>query len=102
MGGVQAEKLALLDVQSGAYSQAFLEELLEKEISRASRHNHDLAVVLFEVEAFEVLRGKYGESGLSRILREFVAVIRPKTRRGNTLARIRAGRFCVVGPEAAR
>src|SRR6202023_1640193 len=50
---IQAEKLALLDVQSGAYSQAFLEELLEKEISRASRHNHDLAVVLFEVEAFE-------------------------------------------------
>jgi diguanylate cyclase (GGDEF)-like protein len=99
---IQAEKLALLDVQSGAYSQRFLEDLLEKEISRASRHNHDLAVVLFEIEAFEVLRGKYGEAGLSRILREFVAVIRSKTRRVNTLARIRDGRFCLVIPEADR
>jgi diguanylate cyclase (GGDEF)-like protein len=99
---MQAEKLALLDPQSGAYSQPFLEELLAKEISRASRHNHDLAVVLFEIEAFEVLRGKYGESGLSRILREFVAVIRSKTRRVNTLARIRDGRFCLVVPEADR
>src|ERR1700730_4318351 len=99
---IQAEKLALLDVQSGAYSQAFLEELLEKEISRASRHNHDLAVVLFEIEAFEVLRGEYGDSGLRRILREFVAVIRSKTRRVNTLARIKDGQFCLVIPEADR
>jgi diguanylate cyclase (GGDEF)-like protein len=99
---IQAEKLALLDVQSGAYSHRFLEELLEKEISRASRHNHDLAVVLFEIETFEVLRGKYGEGGLSRILREFVAVIRSKTRRVNTLARIKDGQFCLVIPEANR
>src|SRR5439155_1461840 len=41
---IQAEQLALLDTQSGAYSQRFLEDLLENEISRASRHNHDLAV----------------------------------------------------------
>jgi len=38
-------------------------------------------VIRFEVEAFEVLRGKYGEDGLARILREFVAVIRSKTRK---------------------
>ncbi len=99
---IQAEQLALLDTQSGAYSNRFLEELLDREISRASRYNHDLAVVLFEIEAFEVLRGKYGEGGLGRILREFVAVIRSKTRKVNTLARVRDGRFCLVIPEADR
>ena len=99
---MQAEQLALLDLQSGAYSGRFLDDLLEKEISRASRYNHDLAVVTFEIEAFEVLRGKYGEAGLGRILREFVAVIRAKTRRVNTLARIRDGQFCLVIPEGDR
>ncbi len=99
---IQAEKRALLDPQSAAYTQKYLEDLLEKEISRSSRHNHDLSVLLFEIEAFEVLRGKYGESGLSRILREFVAVIRSKTRRVNTLARVRDGQFCLVIPEADR
>src|SRR2546423_9496295 len=34
---IQAEKLALLDAQSGAFSPAFLEELLEKEISLPPR-----------------------------------------------------------------
>jgi diguanylate cyclase (GGDEF)-like protein len=99
---MQAEQLALLDLQSGAYSSRFLDDLLDKEISRASRYNNDLAVVTFEIEAFEVLRGKYGEAGLGRILREFVAVIRAKTRRVNTLARIRDGQFCLVIPEADR
>ena len=99
---MQAEQLALLDLQSGAYSGRYLEDLLDKEISRASRYNHDLAVVIFEIEAFEVLRGKYGEDGLGRILREFVAVIRAKTRRVNTVARIRDGQFCLVIPEADR
>jgi diguanylate cyclase (GGDEF)-like protein len=99
---MQAEQLALLDLQSGAHSSRYLDDLLDKEISRASRYNNDLAIVTFEIEAFEVLRGKYGEAGLGRILREFVAVIRAKTRRVNTLARIRDGLFCLVIPEADR
>ena len=99
---MQAEKLALLDTQSGAYSSHYLEDLLDNELSRASRYNHDLAIVLFEIEAFEVLRGRYGEAGLGRILREFVAVIRSKTRRVNTLCRVADGQFCLVIPEADR
>jgi diguanylate cyclase (GGDEF)-like protein len=99
---IQAEKLALLDTQSGAYSSRYLDDLLDNELSRASRYSHDLAIVRFEIEAFEVLRGKYGEAGLGRILREFVAVIRAKTRRVNTLCRIGDGQFCLVIPEADR
>jgi diguanylate cyclase (GGDEF)-like protein len=99
---MQAEQLALIDLQSGAYSGRYLDDLLDKEISRASRYNNDLTIVTFEIEAFEVLRGKYGEAGLGRILREFVAVIRAKTRRVNTLARIRDGQFCLVIPEGDR
>jgi diguanylate cyclase (GGDEF)-like protein len=99
---LQAEQLALLDPQSGAYSNRYLEDLLDNEISRASRHGHDLAIVAFEIEAYEVLRGKYGEGGLGRVLRELVGVVRAKTRRVNTLARIRDGQFCLVIPEADR
>jgi diguanylate cyclase (GGDEF)-like protein len=99
---IKAEKLALLDSQSGAYSRKYFDDLLDKEISRASRYDHNLAVVLFEIDAFEVLRGKYGEAGLGRILREFVAVIGSKTRRVNTLARLGDGRFCLLIPEADR
>jgi diguanylate cyclase (GGDEF)-like protein len=99
---IQAEQSALLDTQSGAYSGRFLEELVDREISRASRFNHNLAIVVFEIDSFEVLRGKYGEAGLGRILREFVAVIKAKTRRVNTVGRLQDGRFCLLIPEGDR
>jgi diguanylate cyclase (GGDEF)-like protein len=99
---IQAEQLALLDLQSGAHTLRYLDDLLDNELSRASRYNHDLAIVAFEIESFEILRGKYGEGGLGRILREFVAVIRAKTRRVNTLCRVRDGQFCLVIPEGDR
>ncbi len=99
---IQAEQSALLDSQSGAYSSRFLDELLEREISRAARFNHNLAIALLEIDGYEVLRGKYGEAGLGRILREFVAVIRAKTRRVNTVARVQDGRFCLLIPEGDR
>jgi diguanylate cyclase (GGDEF)-like protein len=99
---IQAEQAALLDSQSGAYSARYLEELLEREVSRAARFNHPLALVLLEVDAFEVLRGKYGEGGVGRIVRELVAIVRAKTRKVNTLARVQDGRFCLVIPEGTR
>jgi diguanylate cyclase (GGDEF)-like protein len=99
---IQAEQSALLDPQSGGYSGRFLDELLDREISRASRFNHNLAVILFEIDGYEILRGKHGEAGLGRILREFVAVIRAKTRRVNTVARIQDGQFCLLIPEGDR
>lgn len=99
---IQAEQSALLDSQSGAYSGRFLDELLDREISRASRFNHNLALVLLDIDGYELLRGKHGETGLGRILREFVAVIRAKTRRVNTVARIQDGQFCLLIPEADR
>jgi len=99
---IQAEQSALLDTQSGAYSGRFLDELLDREISRASRFNHNLAIVVFDIDGYEVLRGKHGEAGLARILREFVAVIRAKTRRVNTVARVQDGQFCLLIPEGDR
>ncbi len=99
---IQAEQAALLDSQSGAYSARYLGELLDREVSRALRFGHNLAVGLLEIDAYEPLRGKHGEVGLGRILREFVAVVRAKTRKVNTLARVRDGRFCLVIPEADR
>ena len=99
---IQAEQLALLDLQSGAFADRYLQDLLEREISRAARFGHPLALVVFEIDGYELLRGRHGEAGLGRILRELVGIVRAKTRKVNTLARVRDGRFCLVIPEATR
>lgn len=99
---IQAEQASLLDPQSGAYSQRYLDQMLDKEISRASRHAHNLALVVLDVDGYEVLRGKYGDAGMGRMLREAVALILLKTRKINSLARLRDTAFCLVIPEGDR
>jgi len=99
---IQAQQATLLDAQSGAYNARYLDELLDREVSRAARHGHNLSLVLLSIDAFEPLRGTYGEAGLSRIVRELVAVVHSKTRKVNSLARLRDESFCLVIPEADR
>jgi diguanylate cyclase (GGDEF)-like protein len=99
---IQAEQGALLDTASGAYTARYLDELLDREISRAARFTHNLSLVLFEIDGYEALRTRAGEAGLRRILREFVAMLRQRTRKLNTLARVQEGRFCLVIPEGTR
>jgi diguanylate cyclase (GGDEF)-like protein len=99
---IQAEQSAASDSQSGAYSRRYLEDLLDREVSRASRFGNNLAIALFEIDAYEVLRGKYGEAGLGRILRELVAVVTAKTRKVNIFCRVQDGKFCLVIPHADR
>ncbi len=99
---IQAEHASLLDPQSSAYSQRYLDELLDKEISRASRYGHNLSLAIFEIDGYEALRGKYGESGIGRVLREAVAMIQLRTRKINSLARLKDGTFCLVIPEGDR
>jgi diguanylate cyclase (GGDEF)-like protein len=99
---IQAEQSAARDTQSGAYSRRYLEDLLDREVSRASRFNNNLAIALFEIDAYEVLRGKYGEAGLGRILRELVALVTAKTRKVNSFCRVQDGKFCLLIPQADR
>jgi len=99
---IQAEHASLLDPQSGAYSVRYLEELLEKEVARASRHGHNLSLAVLDIDAYEVLRGRYGDGGVGRVMREAVALIQLKTRKINSLARLRDSAFCLVIPEADR
>lgn len=99
---IQAEQASLLDTASGAYTGRYLDELLDREISRAARFTHNLSIVLFEIEGLDALKAKHGEAGVRHVLREFVAFVRARTRKLNTLARVQETRFCLVIPEAAR
>lgn len=91
---------SMVDAASGAYSLRFLEELLEKEISRAGRHQHDLSVVLFHIENLEELIQNMGPQAAEVALSQLAELLRGKTRKVNSLARINDSDFALVIPEA--
>jgi diguanylate cyclase (GGDEF)-like protein len=99
---VQTDQSAMVDPATGVYNQRLLDDLLEREISRAARAGRDLSLVLFHVDDAEILANRLGEEIWARVLREMTALIRSRTRRANTLARIGTSDFCLVVPEASR
>jgi diguanylate cyclase (GGDEF)-like protein len=99
---VQVGDYAMVDRQSGAYNLRFLEELLEKEISRAIRHNHQLSLVLFHLANYADLISSVGDHSAESVLAQMVELIRSKTRKVNSLARVNETDFCLVIPEAAQ
>ena len=87
---------------SGAYNLRFLAELLEKEISRSGRHHRDLSLVMFHLATYAEWRSGLGRAAAEEALLQVVQVIRAKTRKINTLARVGDSDFCLVLPEADR
>jgi diguanylate cyclase (GGDEF)-like protein len=98
---VQVGDGAMVDRQTGAYNLGFLEELLEKEISRAIRHHHQLSLVLFHLANYADLISSVGDQTAESVLGQMVELIRSKTRKVNSLARLNETDFCLVIPEAA-
>jgi diguanylate cyclase (GGDEF)-like protein len=98
---VQVGDGAMVDRQTGAYNLGFLEELLEKEISRAIRHHHQLSLVLFHLANYADLISSVGDQTAESVLGQMVDLIRSKTRKVNSLARVNETDFCLVIPEAA-
>jgi diguanylate cyclase (GGDEF)-like protein len=90
---------AMVD-RSGAYNLRFLEELLDREISRAGRHKHELSVVLFHLVNYPELIESLGPHGAEEVLGQMVELMRSKTRRVNSLARVSDSAFALVIPEA--
>jgi diguanylate cyclase (GGDEF)-like protein len=91
---------AMVDPGTGAYSLRFLEELLEKEISRAGRHQHDLSVVLFHIANLDDLITDLGSEAAEVALGQLTELMRGRTRKVNSLARINGSDFALVIPEA--
>jgi diguanylate cyclase (GGDEF)-like protein len=90
---------AMVD-RSGAYNLRFLEELLDREISRAGRHHKELSVVLFHLVNYPELLNSLGPNGAEQVLGQMVELIRSKTRKVNSLARVSDSAFALVIPEA--
>ncbi|MEA2645717.1 MAG: hypothetical protein QOE92_800 [Chloroflexota bacterium] len=92
----------MVDHSTGAYNTHFLEELLEKEISRAGRHHHELSVVIFRLDNYADLVTRLGDRVAQEVLSRMVEQMRSKTRKVNSLARVGEAEFALVIPEADR
>jgi diguanylate cyclase len=91
--------LVRTDPLTGALNRRGFDELLERELARAARHAHPLAVALLDLDDFHQTNSSYGHPGGDAILRHLVSVCQLLLRSSDTIARIGGDEFVLLMPE---
>jgi diguanylate cyclase (GGDEF)-like protein len=106
-GNVEAEyheeiyRLTILDALTQVHNRRYLNEFLEREVTRAVRHNRPLALVLLDIDHFKAVNDGMGHLAGDMALREICSRLRPIVGPDELLARYGGEEFTVVLPEAS-
>lgn len=105
-GNVEADyheeiyRLTVLDGLTLEYNRRYLDEFLEREFARATRHSRPLAILLIDIDHFKAVNDKMGHLAGDLALRELCTRIRHVIQEDELLARYGGEEFAVVLPES--
>ncbi len=91
---------SLRDSLTGLYNRRYLEELLEREIRRASRGAYPLGVLMIDLDHFKNFNDTYGHEAGDAILREAGRSLVKSVRAEDFICRFGGEEFVVVLPTA--
>jgi diguanylate cyclase (GGDEF)-like protein len=90
-----------MDVVTGLYTRASVEQRLGKEVARARRQNTSLSVVALHLDDFTQLNHRYGSATGDLILKEFANRLRKASRGTDLGVRLGSDEFLLVLPECS-
>lgn len=93
-----AEDLAITDPVTGAHNARFLDETLQKEISRSIVMNHCLSVITLAVDYADEVEDLHGQDGMQHLLKDLTQHLFGVIRAGDTLYALENGHFYLILP----
>ncbi|WP_166268573.1 GGDEF domain-containing protein [Marinobacter caseinilyticus] len=93
-----AEDLAITDPVTGAHNARFLDETLQKEISRANVTGHSLSVILLGIDYVSEAEDLHGEAGMQNLFKQVTEQLFDVIRAGDTLYALGNGEFFLILP----
>jgi diguanylate cyclase (GGDEF)-like protein len=95
-----AETAAIMDPLTHAYNRRYMDQLIEKELSRAGRLGTQIAFLMVDVDEFKSVNTRFGHIVGDAILREVADLIRKSVRASDTVVRYGGDEFLVILTEA--
>ena len=92
---------SLRDALTGLYNRRYLEETLEREISRCARKFSPLAIWMLDIDHFKLFNDKFGHEAGDMVLQSFANVLRNFARKDDIACRYGGEEFLFVMPEVA-
>jgi diguanylate cyclase (GGDEF)-like protein len=95
----EAKRLSHTDPLTGLYNYRHLKELLRREVHRAARFGHSLAVVVMDLDRFKEVNDTYGHAAGDTVLVEFARRIGVEIRGVDVAFRYGGEEFVLLLPE---
>lgn len=91
--------LAIRDGLTGLYNRRFLEEVLERELSRADRNGTKVAVALLDIDHFKTFNDSFGHSIGDEVLKRIAAYLVGTVRKTDVVCRYGGEEVVIVLPD---
>jgi len=95
-------EMANRDGLSGLYNHRYFQEVLEKELIRAKRHNHTLALLFIDIDHFKNYNDRNGHPAGDLVIRTIGKILSMTLRHSDLVARYGGEEFTVILPETDR
>lgn len=95
-------QLATHDSLTELCNRRHFQELLDKEMARAKRHDRPLALCILDVDLFKPVNDQYGHVEGDHVLREIAKMTRNHIRAEDIAARIGGEEFAILIPESGQ
>ena len=92
-------RLAVFDGLTDIHNRRYFDEFLDREFSRAKRHERYLALMLFDIDHFDTINERYGMLTGDHLLRSIGQKLGQRIRKEELLARYSSDCFALVLPE---
>jgi diguanylate cyclase (GGDEF)-like protein len=92
--------VAIRDPLTGLFNRRYLDEVLEREVHRATRANRPLCVIMLDVDHFKLFNDTHGHPAGDALLRSIARMLQSRMRREDVTCRYGGEEFVMILPEA--
>ena len=92
------QELAVRDGLTGLYNRRYLDETLEREVSRARRDGHPLSLVMLDIDYFKRVNDTYGHQFGDEVLKALAVALSHDVRAEDVACRFGGEEFLILLP----
>lgn len=90
------------DPLTGLYNRRYFNEMLEYEVGRSERHQHEFSILMLDLDDFKDVNDTYGHPCGDVVLRGLAEVMHSVMRKGDLATRIGGDEFAIILTETGR